>query len=117
MVAHQPILEGPNIDSSSGAVSTGERREDLVAYQPTLNCANIDSRSVTSASSFEEAENVSEKVTETRETTAQAVLRVENAELDTAGASTDIQLAVEASSPKAAWQDEDVYICDSVCAR
>ena len=89
MVAIEAALEGANVDSSSGAVSTCERREDSVLDQPNLNCENIDSRSVTSASSFEEAENVSEKVTETSETIAQAVLRVENADFDSPCPLTD----------------------------
>ena len=70
LVVDQPTRDFVNVNSSSGAVSTGERCVDSVLDQPTLNCANIDSRFATSASSFEEAENVSENVIETRKITA-----------------------------------------------
>ena len=41
----QPTLECVNVDNSSGAGSTGERRVDSVLDQPTLNYVNIGSRS------------------------------------------------------------------------
>ena len=57
-------------------------------------------------------------MTETRETTAQAVLRVENSELDTAWPATDIQLAVEASiAEEDAWQDDEIRYRMSTKAR
>ena len=78
-------------------------------YSSSFRIFNSDSRSVTSASSFQEAENVSEKVIETHETSAQAVLCVENADIDSPCPATDAELAVEASIPKDARQEATIH--------